>query len=280
MSSAGVSEASTQPDVEPAQAQRPEAVGVAHADGLRLVHDHERERALEPGHDRGDDRLEPAGLGGIGRRGSALDVAPRRVDRPGRGELVGVGACRQLAADQLGHEVAVAGDRALEHAGLLGQRLGVDEVAVVAEREHVLAHRPVGGLGVAPRGRAGGRVAAVADGEVAVQPRQGAVVEHAGDEALVLDDREQLAVADRHARGLLAAVLQGEQRQVGEVGHRLAGGVEGDDPTRLLGVVVAVVGRRPLVRVAHGPSLPGGDPRTANPDGPPRCCIRHTRFVP
>ena len=93
-----------------------------------------------------------------------------------------------------------------------------------------------------------------------MQARQGAVVEHAGDEALVLDDRQQLAVAHRHPGGFLAAVLQGEQGQVGEVGHRLARGVHGDDATRLLEVVVAVVGRRPLVQVAHEPSLPGGDP--------------------
>ena len=48
MSSAAVSLASTQPPLDPAEHERPEAVRVADADEVRLVHHHEREPALEP----------------------------------------------------------------------------------------------------------------------------------------------------------------------------------------------------------------------------------------
>jgi hypothetical protein len=181
--------------------------------------------------------------------------------RDGPLQRVGVvGVVGQLGGDELGHEVAVAGDGALEHARLLHQRLGVDEVPVVAESEHVVVDRPVGRLGVAPGRRAGGRVAAVADGQVAVEAGQSAVVEHAGHQALVLDDRELLAIADGHAGRLLAAVLEGEEAEIGELGDGLVGrpprGVEADDAARLLEVVVAV---------RHGPqsavpTTPIGEP--------------------
>ena len=134
------------PGRQAAQAQRAETVGVAHAGDAQLVHQDQGERALE----------------------LADDLAHRLLER----------AVRQLGGDELGHQVAVAGDRALEHAGLLGQALGVDEVAVVAEGELVLADGPVHRLGVAPGRRPGGRVAAVADGEVAVEAGQRPVVEH------------------------------------------------------------------------------------------------------
>ena len=62
----------------------------------------------------------------------------------------------------------------------------------------------------------------MADGEVALEGGQRAVVEGAGDEALVLDDGELDAVGHRHAGGLLAPVLQGVQGQVGR-GARRAG---------------------------------------------------------
>jgi hypothetical protein len=85
----------------------------------------------------------------------------------------------------------------------------------------------------------------VADGQVPLQAGQGPVVEDAGHEALVLDHGELLAVADRHAGGLLAAVLEREQAEVGQLGRGEAGGVHGEDPARLPQVVVvAVVGPR------------------------------------
>ena len=54
-----------------------------------------------------------------------------------------------------------------------------------------------------------------------VSAGEGAVVEHRGDQALVLDHEDLGAVAHRHARRLLAAVLEGEEAEVGQVGDRL-----------------------------------------------------------
>ena len=82
--------------------------------------------------------------------------------------------------------------------------------------------RAVDRLRVLPRRRPGGGVAVVPDREVALQRGEAALVEHLGDEAHVLDDRDRLAVADRDAGRLLAAVLEREQPEVGEVGDRLA----------------------------------------------------------
>ena len=134
--------------LELAEAQRAEPVRVAHADHPRLVHDHEREGALEARQHLGE---------------RPLEVAARRCV---------LGEVGQLVADQLGDEVGVARDGAGQHPGLGGQRLGVGEVAVVAEGEVAVAG-PVGRLRVAPRGRAGGGVAAVADGEVAGEAGEG-----------------------------------------------------------------------------------------------------------
>ena len=71
------------------------------------------------------------------------------------------------------------------------------------------------------------------DGEVAVERGETALVEHLGDEAHVLDDGDELAVAHRDAGRLLAPVLQGVEAEVGEVGHRLPGGVDAEDAARV-----------------------------------------------
>ena len=216
---------------ELAEAQGPEAVRVAHADHPRLIHDHEGERALEPGQD-------------LGERPFEVGFAVAR-------ELVA-----QLVADELRDQIGVARDGAGQHPRLGREGLGVGEVAVVAEREVGLAWA-VGGLRVAPGGRAGGGVAAVADGEVPGEAGERAVVEHRGDQPLVLDDEHLRAVAHGHAGRLLPAVLQGEEAEVRQVSDGLAGSVDAEDAARLLrgvvdGRVVEVLGGR------HTTSVPGG----------------------
>jgi hypothetical protein len=67
-------------------------------------------------------------------------------------------------------------------------------------------------------------VAAVTDGVGARQCRQRAVVEHVRHQAHVLDDGEAAAFGHRHAGRFQAAVLQGVQAEVGQVGDRLARG--------------------------------------------------------
>ena len=120
---------------------------------------------------------------------------------------------------------------------------GVGEVAVVAEREAGVADRPVDRLRVLPRRRAGGRVAVVADREVALQRGEPALVEHLGDEAHVLRHGDRLAVAHRDAGGLLAAVLEREQAEVGQLRDRLAGAVHAEDAAGVARGLVRETGR-------------------------------------
>ena len=71
----------------------------------------------------------------------------------------------------------------------------------------------------------------MADGQVAGEAGQGALVEHGGDETHVLHHGDGLAVAHRHAGRFLAPVLQGVEAVEGELGHRLTGGVDAEDAT-------------------------------------------------
>ena len=184
---------------------------VAHAEQVRLVHQHERERAGEPGQHLLQRVLEVAAVGA---------------------QLVAV-----LVHEQLADELAVGGEHAGQHAEVVGERFGVREVAVVAEREAGVGDRAVHGLGVAPRARAGGRVAHVADREMALERREPALVEDLGDQAHVLDDRDRLAVAHRDAGRLLAAVLERVEPEVRQMGDRLAGRIHAEDATGVLWAV-------------------------------------------
>ena len=98
----------------------------------------------------------------------------------------------------------------------------------------VAVHR----LRVAPRARAGGRVARVADREVAGERGEGAIVEGVGHEAHVLHDGERVPVAHGHARGLLATVLQCVEAEVGQVSDVLARRIDAEDPASLLGSLI------------------------------------------
>jgi hypothetical protein len=165
--------------VEPAEHQRAHAVAVAGRVERVLVHEHQRERAGE--------RRQHLHRGGLDRQ--------VRVRGEQTGDQVRVGG---RAAD--------VGDP--EPRCLLGQLGGVDEVAVVAERDARPGPvGPEGGLRVLPGGGSGGRVAAVADGDVAAQAVQCRLVEDLGDEAEVLVHDERGAVADGDPGRLLPPVL-------------------------------------------------------------------------
>ena len=199
---------------ELAETQRPEAVRIADADHSTLVGQHERERTFEQRKHLAQRTLE---------RAIVAVLVSRAHDRLG---------------EQLRDEIAVARRGARQHAGLLGQRRGVDEIAVVAEHELIglvcgLTDAAVDRLRVAPLARAGGGVARVADREVADERGERAVVEHRGHEALLLHDHDLAAVADGHTRGLLPPVLEGEHPEVGELRHGLARGVDAEDAARL-----------------------------------------------
>ena len=215
MSRAGLSDASTQPVGEVAQAQRTEPVRVTHADDAALVHHDEGERALQAGQHLGQRPLEVPLV-------AAVLAAARR----------------ELRGQQLSDHVGVAAHGAGQHAGLVGEGLGVGEVAVVAEGEAGGCRRSGTRAGRCARSTSpwwstgsgrwrGGRRARPACGR-RTRRRRGPVL-HDGDGG---------AVAHCHARRLLAAVLQGEQSLVGQVGDRLPRGVDAEDATRLLRLVV------------------------------------------
>ena len=210
MSSAHVSLAITQPPSVLAEHERAEAVPVAHAEQVRLVHQHERERAVERG------------------------AAPSRARVRGRGRRSGASSSYSPASSSpISSLSEVSTPGSMPRLGR--ELLGVREVAVVAEREAGVGDRAVHRLRVAPRAAAGRRVAHVADREVTFERREPALVEHLRDETHVLDDGDRLAVADRDAGRLLAAVLEGVEAEVREVGHRLAGGVHTEDAARVSG---------------------------------------------
>ena len=65
------------------------------------------------------------------------------------------------------------------------------------------------------------------------------------DQPHVLVDEHLVAVASRDAGGLLAAVLQRVEPEVGELGHVLPGCPDSEDPT---GVLWALLPRHEIVR--------------------------------
>ena len=157
---------------------------------------------------------------------------------------------RDLFGEELGHEIAVARDHPREHAGLAASasvftRLPLCPSAnwfVSSAVSPTLRHTGC----VAPRARPRRGVAGVADGEVTGERGERAVVEHGGDEPLLLDDHDLVAVAHRHAGGLLPTVLEREQPEVGQLGDGLTRGVDAEDAARFLrmgGVVIDTVGQ-------------------------------------
>ena len=121
-------------------------------------------------------------------------------------------------------------------AGAGGQFGGVDQIAVVAQRNAgagggVAEHR----LGVFPRGGARGGVAAVPDGDVAVHGRQRLLVEHLTDQAEVFEHQHLGSVGDGDTGGLLAAMLQRVQAVVGEFGDFFARGPDPEYATLFTG---------------------------------------------
>ena len=105
----------------------------------------------------------------------------------------------------------------------------------------------------------------MADREVADQARERRLVEDLRDQAHVLVDQDLPAVADRDAGRLLAAVLQGVEPEVGELGDVLAGGPDPEHAAGVLGSLVLGVEcqRQPSVAASACTGRPGGGARAS-----------------
>jgi hypothetical protein len=143
------------------------------------------------------------------------------VERGDGREDVGGRDARRADALQLGGEhvqqhlgigggVEVATLLADQHLGELGR---VGQVAVVAEADAV-RRVDVERLRLGDPVAAGGRIADVADADVALEVEHGLLVEDVPDQARALVHRQQALARGDDARGVLATMLQHGQRVV------------------------------------------------------------------
>ena len=84
---------------------------------------------------------------------------------------------------------------------------GVGEVAVVGQGDGAVVGSTERRLGVLPGAATGRGVAAVTDGEMALQRAQAGLVEDLRDQTHVLVDQQPMTITGRDAGRLLAAVL-------------------------------------------------------------------------
>ena len=206
------------------------------------------------------------------RRSSRIDEAVRAADaRQDLASASTVSAAGSSARSAVSSSVSVeAGRRARPPLSWLEQVARVDEVAVVADGERPARPEPVGRLGVLPDRRAGRRVAAVGDRELAAQARQASLVEDRADHPEVLVEHQLLAVADRQPGRFLAAMLEREQaRAPRSTRPRSARRRAGPPRTRRTSVSPPSRGRGR----ARGPRRDGGrgaGPRARRRRRPPR----------
>jgi hypothetical protein len=106
---------------------------------------------------------------------------------------------------------------------------GVGQVAVVTERDGAGAAMVDERLGVRPQRRARGRVAGVADRNIARKRLQLFLVEDLRDKAHVANDRQPPVVGDGDAGGLLPAVLEREEREIGDARDVALGRADAED---------------------------------------------------
>ena len=169
---------------ERSQTERAVAVGVAYADQVALIHDHEGESTFQ--------------VRKHLRQGS-LELAPVRssvVNGAGNG---------------VEHEHGVGGTGVVADPG--GQLDRIRQVSVVAQSYTGVFDLAIGRLRVLPDGRSAGGVTGVADAEVAGKRGECRLMEHLGDEPHVLEDGDGLTVRGGDPGALLPAMLEGEKAE-------------------------------------------------------------------
>ena len=166
---------------------------------------------------------------------------------------------RRAARHQVHDHFGVAGgleDRAamFERAAQLA---GVGEIAVVRQRQLALVAIDDDGLRVDQRSVAGGGVARVADGGGAGQPREHRGLKDFLHQAHAFFEMQRGAVGGDDAGGFLAAMLQGVESQIGELG-----GFGMAEDAADTAVIVKVI----VVEMSHG-CLDARSPRIGAFDG-------------
>ena len=147
----------------------------------------------------------------------------------------------------------------------------------MAEGDGAVGGGPERRLGVLPGAGAGRGVARVPDRDVALERVERRLVEDLRDQAHVLVDQDLPPVADRDAGRLLAAVLQGVEPEVGQLGDFLAGGPDAEDAAGVLRALV--VGVEAVVRRPSPPFrllIGWGTPRVYGAKAPERRTERRT----
>ena len=123
---------------------------------------------------------------------------------------------RVVGGEQRRDHLAVGGGA--ERRPLRAQLGGVDEVAVVPERDGARLAVVDERLRVRPLGAAGRRVPRVADRDLAAQAPEAPLVEDLADEAHLAHRGQPAALGDGDPRRLLAAVLEREEPEVRKPG--------------------------------------------------------------
>ena len=270
---------------EPADAERTIAHPVASADELGRRRDDERERATPARHD----LAQPL------EHGVAVRLRDRMREDRGVGAEAGRFLGRRVRLAQLERvdEVAVVGDR--DRPDALERRQAVGAVGAEHDR-----------LDVVEVARAARRVAAMPDRQVPALPVEDVVGQDVRHEPHVAMEPEVTIARDRDAGALLAAVLDGEQREVRPVDDLVGASVDADDAAGLADLGAAVdrssahrSGRRrsPCAHPAgRGPRRASASPRShadrasssgtssapirrRSPPVSPSRAHRHARFV-
>ena len=126
--------------------------------------------------------------------------------------------------------------------GFFAQLQVVDQVAVVPKGDVY----PGGGgrkhrLDIGPFLAAGGGIARVAHRYVSLEGGQGGLIKDIGYEAHVLEDDDAVIIAHRNAGSLLAAVLQGEETKIGQLGDFLPGSPNAIDAAFFAGLLLILI---------------------------------------
>ena len=157
-------------------------------------------------------------------------------------------------ADELGRDlgIRIGEERHAQLDQLTAQLVGVDEGAVVRERDNdAIDGREVRLRGFPALGT-GGAIAHVAHGQLAGERRQVGVGEHAVEQAQIFADHNRAAVTHGDSSRFLATVLQRTQAKVRQSSHVAIGRPYAENATFLMQLVGVRIIRRHGVHLSRG----------------------------